>query len=177
MVLSYKKWHLRSGNEKSGPITCKLNEKTVYSQKFGKRAFQLEFKNSETERSLVYQNKGYLCYKASSEWAGGRMVWVQGSEVGNSLMMKGVMGCGMTSEFQSVLRNHCSDFKQKSDKIKYVLSISSWKINYAPAYHDAKNWLIWKDPDAGKDWRWEEIGTAEDEMVGWHQGFDAREFE
>ena len=33
---------------------------------------------------------------------------------------------------------------------------------------DAKNWLIWKDPDAGKDWRWEEKGTTEDEMVGWH---------
>ena len=33
---------------------------------------------------------------------------------------------------------------------------------------DVKNWLIWKDPDAGKDWRWEEKGTTEDEMVGWH---------
>ena len=32
----------------------------------------------------------------------------------------------------------------------------------------AKNWLIWKDPDAGKDWRQEEKGTTEDEMVGWH---------
>ena len=31
-----------------------------------------------------------------------------------------------------------------------------------------KNWLIWKDPDAGKDWRQEEKGTTEDEMVGWH---------
>ena len=31
---------------------------------------------------------------------------------------------------------------------------------------DAKNWLIWKDPDAGKDWRWEEKETTEDEMVG-----------
>ena len=31
---------------------------------------------------------------------------------------------------------------------------------------DAKNWLIWKDPDAGKDWR-QEKGTTEDEMVGW----------
>ena len=30
---------------------------------------------------------------------------------------------------------------------------------------DAKNWLIWKDPDAGKDWRWEEKGMTE-EMVG-----------
>ena len=32
---------------------------------------------------------------------------------------------------------------------------------------DGKNWLIGKDPDAGKDWRWEEKGTTEDEMVGW----------
>ena len=33
---------------------------------------------------------------------------------------------------------------------------------------DAKSWLIWKDPDAGKDWRREEKGMTEDEMVGWH---------
>ena len=33
---------------------------------------------------------------------------------------------------------------------------------------DAKNWLIGKDPDVGKDWRWEEKGMTEDEMVGWH---------
>ena len=33
---------------------------------------------------------------------------------------------------------------------------------------DEKKWLIWKDPDAGKDWRWEEKGMTEDEMVGWH---------
>ena len=32
---------------------------------------------------------------------------------------------------------------------------------------DAKNWLIWKDPDAGKDWRQEGKGTTEDEMVRW----------
>ena len=32
---------------------------------------------------------------------------------------------------------------------------------------DVKNWLIGKDPDAGKDWRQEEMGTPEDEMVGW----------
>ena len=31
---------------------------------------------------------------------------------------------------------------------------------------DAKNWLIWKDPDAGKDWRQEKKGTKEDEMAG-----------
>ena len=33
---------------------------------------------------------------------------------------------------------------------------------------DVKSWLIWKDPDAGKDWGQEEKGTTEDEMVGWN---------
>ena len=42
---------------------------------------------------------------------------------------------------------------------------------------DAKNWLIGKDPDAGKDWRGEEKGTTEDEMVGWHHRLDGHEFE
>ena len=42
---------------------------------------------------------------------------------------------------------------------------------------DAKNWLTEKDPDAGKDWRWEEKGMTEDEMVGWHHQLDGREFE
>ena len=42
---------------------------------------------------------------------------------------------------------------------------------------DVKNWLIWKDPAAGKDWRWEEKGTIEDEMVGWHHWLDGHEFE
>ena len=42
---------------------------------------------------------------------------------------------------------------------------------------DVKNWLIGKDPDVGKDWRQEEKGTTEDEMVGWHHWFDGHEFE
>ena len=42
---------------------------------------------------------------------------------------------------------------------------------------DVKNWLIWKDPDAGKDWRWEEKETTEDEMLGWHHWLNGREFE
>ena len=42
---------------------------------------------------------------------------------------------------------------------------------------DAKNWLIGKDPDAGKHWRWEEKGTTEDEMVGWHHQLNGHEFE
>ena len=42
---------------------------------------------------------------------------------------------------------------------------------------DSKSWLIGKDTDAGKDWRQEEKGTTEDEMVGWHHWLDGPEFE
>ena len=42
---------------------------------------------------------------------------------------------------------------------------------------DPKNWLIWRDPDAGKDWRREEKGTTEDEMVRWHHRLNKHEFE
>ena len=42
---------------------------------------------------------------------------------------------------------------------------------------DAKNLLIWKDIDAGKDWRREEKGTTEYEIVGWHHRHDGHEFE
>ena len=41
---------------------------------------------------------------------------------------------------------------------------------------DAKNWLTWKDPDAGKEWGQEEKGTTEDEMVGWYHWLDGHGF-
>ena len=44
-------------------------------------------------------------------------------------------------------------------------------------HSDAKNWLTGKDPDGGKDWRQEEKGTTEDEMVGWHHRLNGYEFE
>ena len=42
---------------------------------------------------------------------------------------------------------------------------------------DAKNWLIWKDPDAGKDWGKEEKEMTEDTMVEWHHLLNGHEFE
>ena len=42
---------------------------------------------------------------------------------------------------------------------------------------DVKSWLIWKDPDAGKDWGQEEKEAREDEMVGWHHRLNGNEFE
>ena len=42
---------------------------------------------------------------------------------------------------------------------------------------EAHNWLIGKEPDAGKDWSQEEKGMTEDEMVGWHHWLNGHEFE
>ena len=50
-----------------------------------------------------------------------------------------------------------------------------WNSNTFPP--NAKNWLIGEDPDAGKDLRWEEKGTTEDEVVWWHHQPNRREFD
>ena len=42
---------------------------------------------------------------------------------------------------------------------------------------DVKGWLTGQGLDAGKDWKWEEKGTTQDEMVGWHHQFSGHEFE
>ena len=42
---------------------------------------------------------------------------------------------------------------------------------------DVNNWLTWKNSDAGKDWRQEEKGMTEDEMVEWHHWLNGHEFE
>ena len=42
---------------------------------------------------------------------------------------------------------------------------------------DVKCWLIWKDPDAGKDWRQEEKGMTQDEMAGWHHRLNGHNYE
>ena len=41
---------------------------------------------------------------------------------------------------------------------------------------DVKSWLIWKDPDAGKDWGQEEKRMTEDEMLWWHHRLNGHEF-
>ena len=42
---------------------------------------------------------------------------------------------------------------------------------------DAKNWVIGNDPDDEQDWRQQQKGTVEDEMVGWHHWLNGHEFE
>ena len=61
------------------------------------------------------------------------------------------------------------DFEEIQPVYEYSLEGLTLKLKLQYFWPpDAKNWLIRKDPDAGKDWRQEEKGTTEDEIVGWH---------
>ena len=68
---------------------------------------------------------------------------------------------------QSILKEISPGYSLEGLMLKLKLPIL-WPPN-------TKNWLIWKDPDAGKDWRLEKKGTTEDEMVGWHHQLNGQE--
>ena len=66
--------------------------------------------------------------------------------------------------YQSILKEISPEYSSE------VLMLKLWPP-------DAKNWFIWKDPEAGKDWRQEEKAMTEDEMAGWHHWLDGHQFE
>ena len=68
---------------------------------------------------------------------------------------------------QSILKEISPEYSLEGLMLK--LKLNTWPP-------DVKNWLVGKDPDAGKDWRQEEKGMTEDEMVGWHHRLDGHGF-
>ena len=60
---------------------------------------------------------------------------------------------------------------------EYSLEGLMLKLKLQYSGHDVKSWLIWKDPDAGKDWRWEAKQSTEDEMIGCYYWLNGHEFE
>ena len=84
---------------------------------------------------------------------------------------------------QSILKEISPEYSSEVLTSLEVLHWKDWFIGNTEAETpilwppDARNWLIGKDPDAGKDWRQEEKGMTEDEMVGWHHQCNGHEFE
>ena len=68
----------------------------------------------------------------------------------------------------SARRSNQSILKEISPEYSLEGLMLKLKLQYFGHLIQIKNWFIWKDPDAGKDWRLEEKGMTEDEMVGWH---------
>ena len=90
-----------------------------------------------------------------------------------------LLNCGVGEDSQESLGLQGVQTSQSQRKL--VLTIHwkdwCWSWNSNTLAPDRKNWLIGKDPDAGKDWRQEEKGMTVDEMVGWHDWRDGHEFE
>ena len=73
-------------------------------------------------------------------------------------------------------RSHQSILKEISPEYWSERLLLKLKFQYC-GHLMGRGWLIGKDPDAGRNWRWEEKGTTEDEMVGWHHWLSGQEFE
>ena len=88
--------------------------------------------------------------------------------------------CFWTAVLEKTLENplNCEEIQPKENQswifIGRTDAEAETPILWPP---NAKNWLIGKDPDAGKDWSWEEKGTTKDEIIGWHHQLDGHEFE
>ena len=74
----------------------------------------------------------------------------------------------------TIRRSSQSILKEISPKNSLEGLMLKLKLQYLATY--VKNWFITKDPDPGKDWRWEEKGMTEDETVGWHHWLNGHEF-
>ena len=93
-----------------------------------------------------------------------------------------IFGCFWTMVLEKSLESplYCKEIKPINPKgdqswifIGRTDAEAETPILWPPA---AKSWLTGKDPNAGKDWRWEKKGTTEDEMVGWHHQLNGHGF-
>ena len=90
-----------------------------------------------------------------------------------------LLNCGVGEDsWESLgLQGHPTSPSQRKSVLNIHWKDSCWSWNSNIWLPEVKSWLIWKDPDAGKDWRQEEKGMTEDEMVGWHHWLNWHEFE
>jgi len=90
-----------------------------------------------------------------------------------------LLNCGVGEDLRSPL--DCKEIKPVNCKGNqswwFIGRIDSWAETPILWPPDVNNWLIGKDPDAGKDWRQEKKGMTEDKTVGWHHRLDGHEFE
>jgi len=91
--------------------------------------------------------------------------------------------CSLTVVLEKTLESplDCREFKPVNPKgnLPWMFTGGTDVEDETPVFWptDVKNWLTRKDSDAGKDWRREEKGTTEDEIVGLHHRLDGHEFE
>ena len=136
-------------------------------------------KSSDKPRQHIKKQRRYCANKGPSSQSSGfssRHVWMWELDYKESRVLKN--WCFWTVVLEKTLEHplYCKEIQPVHTKgnqswvfIGRTDAKAETPILWPP---DAKNWLIGKDPDAGKDWRLEEKGTIEDELVGWHHQLD-----
>ena len=139
-------------------------------------------KNEEQPRQHIKKQKHHFDYKSPSNQSTGfssSLVWMWEFDHKESWVPKN--WCFSTVLLEKTLESplDCKKIKPVNPKGNQSWIFTGRTDDEAEAPilwpPDAKNWLIWKAPDAKKDWRHEK-GTTEDEMVGWHHRLNGHEF-
>ena len=148
-----------------------------------KRRFSLK-KSYDQPRQHIKKQRHYFANKGPSSQTyafSSSHVWTWELDYKESWALKN--WCFWTVVLEETLESplHCKEiqtFKPKGNQSRIFIGRTDVEaetpILWPP---DTKNWLTGKDPDAGKDWRQEEKGMTEDEMVGWHHLLNGHEFE
>ena len=135
-------------------------------------------------RQHIKKQSHYFAYKRPSSQSCGfssSHVWMWELDYKESLAPKN--WCFWTAVLEKTLESplDCKEIKPVHPKgDQSWVFIGRMDAEAETAIHwpsDAKNWLIGKDPDAGKDWGQDERGVTEDEMVGWHHQLNGHESE
>ena len=145
-------------------------------QPWNKKMLALWKKSYDKPQQHVKKQRHYFADKGPSSQSCGfssSHVWIWELDHKESWVLKN--WCFWTVVLEKTLESplDCKEISREYSLEGLMLKLK-FPILWPP---DAKNWLIGKDPDAGKDWRWEEKGTTEDEMVGWHHSLNGHEFE
>ena len=128
-------------------------------------------KSYDQPRQHIKKQRRYFAYKglpSQSYSFSSSHVWIWELNYKESWVLK-------NWSFWTVVLEKTLESPLDSKEIQPVHPKGSWNSNTLATW--CKNWLLGKDPDAGKDWGQEEKGTTEDEMVGWHHRLNGHEFE
>ena len=155
----------------------------ILGRKSSKDLPRILWKSYDQPKQNIKKQRHYFTNKGLSSQSYGfstRHVWIWGLDYKKSWAPKNWCFWTMVLEktFESPL--DCREIKPVNPKgnhswifIERTDTEAEAPILWLP---NAKYWLIWKDPDAGKDWGQEEKGTTEDKMVGWHHQLNGHEF-
>ena len=132
------------------------------------------------DRCLDWYVDSLRCSRGDARWAVGNKVWLTG-ERGLSGVFIGSHKPELSVVLEKTLESPLDCKKIQPVQLKgnqsWIFIVRTDAEAETPILWppDAKNWLTWKDPDAGKDWRQKEKGTTEEEMVGWHHQLNGHE--